>query len=86
MAEASAPFELLRPRPGWTEQRPEDWWEGAREVLASVASEAGGDVAGLALTGQIHGSVFLDGADRVIRPALRGNGTITEPARRSKPT
>jgi xylulokinase len=77
VAEASAPFELLRPRPGWSEQRPEDWWEGAKEVLARVAREAGGGVVGLGLTGQMHGSVFLDGADRVIRPALLWNDQRT---------
>jgi xylulokinase len=77
VAEASADFELLRPRPGWTEQRPEDWWDAAREVLGRVAGEAGGEVGGLGLTGQMHGSVFLDERDEVIRPALLWNDQRT---------
>ena len=51
--------------------------EGAKEVLAKVASEAG-EVAGIGLTGQMHGSVFLDDSDRVIRPALLWNDQRTQ--------
>jgi xylulokinase len=77
VAEASSEYPLHTPRPGWTEQDPEDWWTGAKEVLAEVASEAG-EVAGIGLTGQMHGSVFLDGSDRVIRPALLWNDQRTQ--------
>jgi xylulokinase len=79
VAEAGAPYELLTPRPGWTEQRPEDWWEATRCVLGEVARAAGGEpIAGLGLTGQMHGSVFLDDRDAVIRPALLWNDQRTE--------
>jgi xylulokinase len=77
VAEASSEYPLHTPRPGWTEQDPEDWWTGAKAVLAEVASEAG-EVAGIGLTGQMHGSVFLDGSDRVIRPALLWNDQRTQ--------
>ena len=77
VAEASSEYPLHTPRPGWTEQDPEDWWEGAKVVLAKVASEAG-EVAGIGLTGQMHGSVFLDGSDRVVRPALLWNDQRTQ--------
>jgi xylulokinase len=78
IADASASYELLTPRPGWTEQRPEDWWEGTRRVLAEVArATAGEEIAGLGLTGQMHGSVFLDGGDAVVRPALLWNDQRT---------
>ena len=77
LAEASSEYPLHSPRPGWTEQDPEDWWEGAKEVLAKVASEAG-EVAGIGLTGQMHGSVFLDSSDRVVRPALLWNDQRTQ--------
>jgi xylulokinase len=75
--EATSEFPLHTPRPGWTEQDPADWWRATREVLATVAREAGGDIAGLGLTGQMHGAVFLDGADEVIRPALLWNDQRT---------
>jgi len=77
VAEASYDYPLHTPHPGWTEQDPEDWWEGAKVVLAKVASEAG-EVAGIGLTGQMHGSVFLDGSDRVVRPALLWNDQRTQ--------
>ena len=78
VAEASSEYPLHSPRPGWTEQDPADWWEGAREVLKSVAAEAKEQVAGIGLTGQMHGSVFLDESDRIIRPALLWNDQRTE--------
>jgi xylulokinase len=58
VAGASSEYPLHSPRPGWTEQNPEDWWEGAKEALGKVAAED--EVVGLGLTGQMHGSVFLD--------------------------
>lgn len=77
VAEASAPYAVLTPRPGWTEQRPEDWLEAARSVLSGVARDAAGEIVALGLTGQMHGSVFLDGSDAVIRPALLWNDQRT---------
>jgi xylulokinase len=77
VAEATSSYGPDSPRPGWSEQRPEDWWEAAREVLAAVASGAGGDIVGLGLAGQMHGSVFLDSAGEVIRPALLWNDQRT---------
>jgi xylulokinase len=81
VAEASSEYPLHSPRPGWTEQDPEDWWEGAKEALGKVAAEvreAGREVVGLSLTGQMHGSVFLDASGEVIRPALLWNDQRTE--------
>jgi xylulokinase len=76
VAEANRPHELLTPRPGWTEQEPAQWWEATKAVLAEVAGSAH-DVVGLGLTGQMHGSVFLDAAGEVIRPALLWNDQRT---------
>jgi xylulokinase len=78
VAEATSFYEPDSPRPGWSEQRPEDWWQAAREVLASVAADAGDEIVGLGLAGQMHGSVFLDSAGEVIRPALLWNDQRTE--------
>jgi xylulokinase len=76
VAEANRPHDLLTPRPGWTEQDPAQWWDAAKAALAEVAERAD-DVAGIGLTGQMHGSVFLDGGDEVIRPALLWNDQRT---------
>jgi xylulokinase len=78
LAEAAEPYPISTPRPGWSEQDPEDWWRAGRAVLRAVARDARQPVAGLGLTGQMHGSVFLDAADRVIRPALLWNDQRTE--------
>ena len=77
VAEASSEYPLHSPRPGWTEQDPADWWEGAKTALGRVAGEVEGEVSGIGLTGQMHGSVFLDSADEVIRPALLWNDQRT---------
>jgi xylulokinase len=73
VASAVAEYPLLSPRPGWSEQDPESWWEAAREVIGSV----GGDVTAIGLTGQMHGAVFLDAKDEVIRPAILWNDQRT---------
>jgi len=77
VAEASSEYPLHSPHPGWTEQDPADWWEGATRVLKKIATETGEQIAGIGLTGQMHGSVFLDASDWVIRPALLWNDQRT---------
>jgi len=70
IATASAEYPLSTPRPGWTEQDPEHWWAASKEVLSRLRAQLRDPPLGLGLTGQMHGSVFLDEADEVIRPAL----------------
>jgi xylulokinase len=77
VAEAAQAYQLLSPRPGWTEQNPEDWWIASRKVLSEVAASAKGKIDAIGLTGQMHGSVFLDAHDAVIRPALLWNDQRT---------
>lgn len=76
VASRSSDYPLLTPQPRWTEQHPEDWWRATREVLGAVVRDAG-EVVGVGLTGQMHGSVFLDRAGDVIRPALLWNDQRT---------
>lgn len=78
LARAFAEYPLHTPRPGWSEQRPEDWWKAAVTVLRELAREADGHrIVGIGLTGQMHGSVFLDERGRSIRPALLWNDART---------
>jgi xylulokinase len=80
LATATAEYPLYTPQPLWSEQDPADWWRGARAAIVDVLRQAGvaGDqVAGLGMTGQMHGAVFLDAQDRVIRPALLWNDQRT---------
>lgn len=75
IASASSEYPLRTPRPGWSEQDPEDWWAGASQVLGTVGGKQSIDAIGL--TGQMHGSVFLDARRGVIRPALLWNDQRT---------
>ena len=77
LASAAAVYPLSTPRPGWTEQDPEAWWNASQVVVAAVASALNVQPLALGLTGQMHGSVFLDSADAVIRPALLWNDQRT---------
>ncbi len=78
VAEATHEYPLLSPRPGWTEQHPQVWWDATRQVLGRLGAQLGSQVAGVGLTGQMHGAVVLDSGDRVIRPALLWNDQRTE--------
>lgn len=70
----SKEYPLFFPHPGWSEQRPEDWYdrtmEGMEELLAGFPKN---QVAGISFGGQMHGLVILDECDRVIRPAILWN-------------
>ena len=72
VGQAVAEYPMSTPQPGWTEQNPEDWWHGVVECLRAIGVDEGGDcqVDAIGVTGQMHGSVFLDSAGEVIRPAL----------------
>ncbi|HVL39785.1 MAG TPA: FGGY family carbohydrate kinase, partial [Fimbriimonadaceae bacterium] len=73
VASASAEYPLSIPKPLWAEQDPQDWWQGVQDCLAQIPQTP--DVIGL--TGQMHGSVFLDESDEVIRPAILWNDQRT---------
>ncbi len=80
LAASSSEYPCSHPRPGWSEQDPELWWQATQETLKAVLGSgafAPADVAGVGLTGQMHGSVFLDADGQVIRPALLWNDQRT---------
>lgn len=73
LASATAEYPLLTPRPGWAEQEPEEWWRATVATIRAALAKSGltgRDVGGVGLSGQMHGSVFLDRNNRVLRPAL----------------
>src|SRR3954453_12850354 len=67
------PYPLSTPKPGWSEQNPDDWWKATEEALDGLAE--GG--AGIGLSGQMHGLVTLDAGDTPIRPAILWNDQRT---------
>ena len=74
LRQAGAEYALSTPRPGWSEQDPEDWWQGVMSCLERIG-EPRPDAIGLA--GQMHGAVFLDERKRVVRPAILWNDQRT---------
>src|SRR5262245_53353923 len=75
---ASEAHAISQPRPGWSEQDPRDWWRATVAAVRKTCDAAAvkpGEVTGVGLSGQMHGSVFLDKA------ALTGDGREAEPLR-----
>ena len=70
----SREYPLFFPQPGWSEQRPEDWFTQAMDGLKELTAECDrSQVAGISFGGQMHGLVVLDADDQVIRPAILWN-------------
>lgn len=70
----SKEYPLFFPQPGWSQQRPEDWYEQTLEGLRELTADCDkSEVAGISFGGQMHGLVVLDDADAVIRPAILWN-------------
>ena len=70
----SREYPLYFPYPGWSEQKPEDWWEQTKEGIRHLVEPVDSSlVAGISFGGQMHGLVILDEQDRVIRPAILWN-------------
>ena len=80
LGKAVAEYPCSVPKPLWSEQDPEDWRKAVVTTVRRVISENGIDpasVRGIGLSGQMHGSVFLDKNHAVIRPAILWNDQRT---------
>lgn len=72
----SAPLSVERPRPLWSEQDPDAWWQATNTAMAALKERQGAalsDVAGIGLSGQMHGATLLDASDRPLRPCILWN-------------
>jgi len=80
LATAVAEHPISAPRPGWSEQHPEDWWKATCSATRAVLRKAKlkpADIGGIGLSGQMHGSVFLGDGPRPLRPAILWNDQRT---------
>lgn len=88
LASFTSEYRIDQPRVGWTEQDPAVWWNACVEVFRALAGRAGerSKIRAVGLSGQMHGSVFLDraavegagrGPVRAVRPALLWNDQRT---------
>ena len=67
-------YPLYFPKPGWSEQNPEDWFVKTMEGIGELIKDCDrSQIAGISFGGQMHGLVALDEKDEVIRPAILWN-------------
>lgn len=66
-------YSILRPRPGYAEQDPEEWWEATCRAVRGVVKRAelhSFHIVGIGLSGQMHGMVLVDGSCSAVRNAI----------------
>jgi xylulokinase len=76
--QASAPLNVSRPQPGWSEQDPADWWKATNAAVKSLSPKARRAVRAVGLSGQMHGATLLDARDKPLRPAILWNDGRSE--------
>ena len=80
LGQAMATYPCYHPKPLWSEQDPDDWWKATVKSVRAVVKKARlkpADVRAIGLSGQMHGSVFLDKQNQVVRRALLWNDQRT---------
>jgi len=73
LACAAREYAVDTPQPGWAEQQPETWYQAAVDTIRQALEQSGTAaerVAGIGLSGQMHGTVCLDASGRPLRPAI----------------
>ena len=73
MASHTVEYPMAQPHNGWAEQDPADWWNATAAGIQSVLAESKvnpADIAGIGLSGQMHGLVMLDKDNKVLAPSI----------------
>ena len=82
VGQAERAMSVSRPKPGWSEQDPAQWWEAtvaAMDALAVAHPGAMAGVKGIGLSGQMHGATLLDKEGGVLRPGILWNDGRSAP-------
>ena len=68
----SAEYPVHHPQPGYAEQDPHEWWAAAVAAARQATGWAppGSRVAGIGLSGQMHGTVLIGDNDLPVAPAI----------------
>ena len=72
-AQTSAPLEVNRPAPGFSEQDPRRWWQASVQAVLALPAAGRAAVRAVGLSGQMHGATLLDAHDQPLRPAILWN-------------
>ena len=78
LAGASRALAVSRPRSGFSEQAPQDWWQALCDALDELKARHADELAqteAIALSGQMHGATLLDAQGEVLRPCILWNDT-----------
>ncbi|QKJ86042.1 Carbohydrate kinase [Paramixta manurensis] len=70
----SRPVTLSSPRPGWTEESPEQWWQNVGEISQALLAESAIDpseIVGVGVTGMLPAIVLLDENGQLLRPCIQ---------------
>ncbi|MGM0367507.1 MAG: xylulokinase [Actinomycetota bacterium] len=73
ISSATKDYPMDVPKAGWAEQNPKDWYDATIKTIRQVIEDSKinpTDIKAIGLSGQMHGSVFLDENNEVIRPAI----------------
>lgn len=76
LAEHAVPLSVQRPGTGWSEQDPQSWCDAAVQALGALAAahDCSG-VAGIGLSGHMHGATLIGADDAPLRPCMLWNDT-----------
>lgn len=80
IAHSTYEYPIYIPKPNWSEQNPEDWWKATIKSIRGILSESRinpNSIAGIGLTGQMHGLVLLDKKKNVLRNCILWNDQRT---------
>jgi len=80
LSTATSEHTVSTPRPGWSQQDPEQWWTATVKSVRKALQEAKTDanqVDGIGLSGQMHGLVLTNAAGKVLTPAIIWNDQRT---------
>lgn len=78
--QATENYPLFHPHKGYSEQKPSDWIEGTKKVLATLINklpQLKTELAGISISGQMHSLVLLDEDGQPLRNAILWNDVRT---------
>ncbi len=71
VASATVEYPLYQEKNGWAEQDPLDWWNATKTTLSEVVKNIDPkQIAGIGISGQMHGLVMLDKEGNVLRKSI----------------